>query len=124
MGLADPCTARQPPKARNYFLACYAVSLVQSHTIKGAYIKHSTLKEYMKEVLKAFRDRGISHCSEPDYLATVTKAHSDYESVPNRRRMITDGMMEWLIKRAEKTPIDSELRVIVDWITVGRYTAF
>ena len=38
--------------------------------------------------------------------------------------MITNDMMEWLIKRAEKAPIDSELRAIVDWITVGRYTTF
>ena len=38
--------------------------------------------------------------------------------------MITNDMMEWLIKRAEKAPIDSELRAIVDWITVGRYTVF
>ena len=53
MGLADPCMARQPPEARNYFLACYAVSLVQGHTIKGSYTKHSTLKECMKEALKA-----------------------------------------------------------------------
>ena len=84
MGLADPCMVWQPLEARNYFLVCYAVSLVQGHTIKGAYIKHSTLKEYMKEALKAFGNRGISHCSEPDYLATLTKAHSDYKSVPNR----------------------------------------
>ena len=38
--------------------------------------------------------------------------------------MITNDMMEWLIKRAEKAPIDSELRAIVDWITVGQCTAF
>ena len=38
--------------------------------------------------------------------------------------MITDGMMEWLIERAEKAPIDSKLQAIVDWITVGRYTGF
>ena len=72
--------AGQPPEAQNYFLACCAVSLVQGHTIKGVYIKHSMLKEYMKEALKAFGNRGISHCSKPDYLTTVTKAHSDCES--------------------------------------------
>ena len=38
MHLDDPCMRRQPPEARNYFLACYAVSLVQGHTIKGTYI--------------------------------------------------------------------------------------
>ena len=32
--------------------------------------------------------------------------------------------MERLIKHAEKAPIDSELRAIVNWITVGRYVAF
>ena len=124
MGLADPCMAQQPPEARNYFLACYAVSLVHGHTIKGAYIKHSTLKEYVKEALTIFDERGVSHSSKPDFLATINKAHSSYENVPNRRRMITDGMMEWFIKQAENTPIDSELRAIVDWIIVGRYTGF
>ena len=124
MGLKDPCMAQQPPEARNYFLACYAVSLIQGHTIKGAYIKHSTLKEYVKEALAIFDERGISHSSKPDFLATINKAHSSYENVPNRRRMITDGMMEWLIKKAKQSPIDSELRAIVDWIIVGRYTGF
>ena len=124
MGLKDPCMEQQPPEARNYFLACYAVSLVQGHTIKGAYIKHSTLKEYIKEALIIFDDRGVSHSSKPDFLATINKAHSSYENVPNRRRMITDGMMEWFIKQAEKAPLDSELRAIVDWIIVGRYTGF
>ena len=38
--------------------------------------------------------------------------------------MITDGIREMLIKQAEKAPIDSELRAIVNWITVGRHTAF
>ena len=89
MGLDDPCMAQQPPEARNYFLACYAVSLVQDHTIKGAHIKHSTLKEYVKEALTIFDDWGVSHSSKPDCLATIMKTHSDYENVPNRRRMIT-----------------------------------
>ena len=124
MGLKDPCMEQQPPEARNYFLACYAVSLVQGHTIKGAYIKHSTLKEYIKEALIIFDDRGVSHSSKPDFLATINKAHSSYENVPNRRRMITDGMMEWFIKQAEKAQLDSELHAIVDWIIVGRYTGF
>ena len=124
MGLDDPGMAGQPPEARNYFLACYAVSLIQGQTIKGVCIKHSTLKLYMKEALAIFVERRLPHDSKPDFLAIITKAHSDYENVPNRRRMITDGMMAWLIKQADNAPLDSEIRAIVDWIIVGRYTGY
>ena len=79
----------QPPEARNYFLACYAVSLVQGHTIKGICIKHSTLKQYMKDAFGVFADRQVTHFSDPDYLAIVMKAHSNYESVPMVKSSLT-----------------------------------
>ena len=124
MGLQDPCMESQPPEARDYFLACYAVSLIQGHTIKGKYVKHSTLKAYMKEALGTFDDRGISPKSDQNFTKIVTTAHRKYESVPKRRRMVTDGMMAWLIKEADKSPPDSEIRAIVDWIVIGRNTGY
>ena len=54
MHLDDPCTRSQPPEARNYFLACYAVSLVQGHTIKGTYIKYATVLQYMTQAHTVF----------------------------------------------------------------------
>ena len=51
-------------------------------------------------------------------------AHKKYESVQNRRRMITASMMAWLIKKAGKEGTDSEIRAIVDWIIIGRSTGY
>ena len=124
MGLQDPCMELQPPEARDYFLACYAVSLIQGHTIKGNYVKHSTLKVYMKEALGAFDGRGLSPKSDQGYTEIVMTAHRKYESTPKRRHMITGSMMAWLIKETDKAPPDSELRAIVDWIIIGRSTGY
>ena len=124
MHLDDPCMRRQPPEARNYFLACYAVSLVQGHTIKGTYIKYTTVLQYMKQAYAVFEKRGIKYDSSLNYVTIILKAIKDYEDVPNRRRMITDGMMEWLVDKASKSAEDSAIRAIVDWIILGRYTGF
>ena len=124
MQLRDPCMESQPPEARDFFLACYAVSLVQGHTLKNASIKHTTLKMYMKEAFGVFDDRGISTQSDQGFTKIITTAHRKYESMPRRRRMITDGMMAWLIKQANEAPPDSEIRAIVDWIVIGRNTGY
>ena len=124
MHLDDPCMRKQPSVARNYFLACYAVSLVQGHTIKGTYIKHATVLKYMAQAYAVFDKRGVSYESSINYIEIVLKAVKDYESVPNRRRMITDSMMEWLLAKAAKSPEDSATRAVVDWIILGRYTGF
>ena len=82
MQLEDPCMGNQPLEAWNYFLACYAVSLVQGHTIKGTCMKHNMLKQYMKDTYNVFADRQVTHFSGPDYLLIIMKVHSNYESVP------------------------------------------
>ena len=84
MQLRDPCMESQPPAARDYFLACYAVSLIQGHTLKGAFIKHTTLKMYMKEAFTIFEDRGVSAQSDQDFTKIIMTAHRKYESIPKR----------------------------------------
>ena len=44
----------EPQEARDYFLACYVVSLVQGETILGSPIKHATIKNYLKAVYELF----------------------------------------------------------------------
>ena len=61
MNLPDPCMEGQPPEARDYFLACYAVSLIQGHTLKNPYVKHNTLKMYMQQAKLLFDEREISN---------------------------------------------------------------
>jgi hypothetical protein len=51
-------------------------------------------------------------------------AISRYESVPNRRKMITDQMTHWLLREAKGLSPDHELSALLDWIIVGRYAGF
>ena len=82
MQLEDPCMGDQPPEARNYFLACYAVSLVQGYTIKGISSKYSMLKQYTKGTYNVLAEHQVTQFLDPDYLAIVMKAHINYENVP------------------------------------------
>jgi hypothetical protein len=113
----------QPPAARDYFLACYAVSLVQGETILGIPIRHSTIKHYLSAAHALF-DRGATWQSEQQFAEIILKSVKDYEDVPKRRRMITDKMMQWLIDKAAQSSPNSSTRAIVDWILLGRYTGF
>ena len=82
----------QPPEARDYFLACYTVSLVQGDTINATLIKYDTIKHYVIVAYELFGVLAIH--SNHKFVATILKAVKDYEEVPKRRRMITNGMMQ------------------------------
>ena len=114
----------QPPEARNYFLACYAVSLVQGQTILGTLIQYSTVKKYLTAAYKLFNDRSLDFRSKYDYIEVILKALKNYEEVPKRRNMITDSMMHWLVAEAKRQDQDHATTSIVDWILLGRYTGF
>ena len=112
----------QPPAARDYFLACYTVSLVQGETILGTPIQHSTIKNYLTAAHDLFGK--LIYTSDHQFVHTILAAVKDYEDIPNRRRMITDSMMSWLLDQAEAAGQDSATRAIVDWILLGRYAGF
>ena len=113
----------KPPATRDYFLACYAVSLVQGETILGTPIRHSTIKLYLAAA-RLFFDRHAAPEADQQFVATILKSVKDYEDVPKRRRMITDKMMRWLVSQAALSDPHSSTRAIVDWILLGRYTGF
>lgn len=92
--------------------------------MKNSYVKHNTLKMYMQQAQHLFDEQGISHQLVLKFTEIIMKAHKKYESVPNRCHMITDSIMAWLIKKADKADTDSELRAIVDWIIIGRFTGY
>ena len=119
----DPVMADQPPAARDYFLACYTVSLVQGETINGGPIRWVTIKHYLKAAHDLFPPDSTWQ-SEHQFVSIILKAVKSYEDVPRRRRMITDKMMQWLIDEAGKCSMHSSTRAIVDWILLGRYTGF
>ena len=118
----DPILRSQPAAARDYFLACYTVALVQGQTILGTLIRHSTINGYLTAAYELFGD--IPYESTHNFVAIILKAVQNYETVPKRRRMITDAMMEWLLDKATSTGSDSSFSAIVDWILLGRYTGF
>ncbi len=120
----DPVMTHQPPSARDYFLACYTVSLVRGQTILGTLICHNTILNYLKEAYALFDRADLPFASECGFVRTILKAVKDYEEVPKRRRMITDNMMSWLISKAAEEGPDSATTAIVDWILIGRYTGF
>jgi len=111
-----------PPAARDYFLARYTVSLVQGETIDGTLIKHSTIRKYLAAAHDLFEDLDIT--SDNNFADTILKAVKRYEDEPKRCRMITDGMMQWLIDQSQTAGPDSETHAINDWIILGRYTGF
>lgn len=126
MGMEDACFPDQPIQARNYFLACYAASLVKGETILGGTIRLRTLRHYLTDAYELFRMRKLSYKSfdGTDYIDVIVSAVKKYESVANRRNMITDDMMHWLIKYAASSHIDGNVAAIVDWIILGRFTGF
>ena len=128
MGLShDPCLKKQPANARNYFVACYLISLAQGETIQGSRIKLRTIRNYLTDVegLFAATKTNLMIVEDINYIKIVLDAIKQYEKVPDRRYMIEDSMVIWLYKEAQKeSNIDSGLSAIVDWIILGRYTGF
>ena len=122
MELTDPSMPAQPNESRNYFLACYAVSLIQGQTILGSPIRHQTVVNYLTAAYQLLRDRNRSFESKTDYIEIILSALANYECIPNRRNMITDGMVQWFIDESRAQGNDSALASITDWIILGRYT--
>ena len=47
-----------------------------------------------------------------------------YESVSNKWKMTSDQITHWLIREAKGLSLDRELRAMLDWMSVGKYTGF
>ena len=122
----DPCMAQHPPDAQNYFLACFAVSLVQGETILQGTIRSVTVRGYMNAAASLFSDRQITSplFAKKDYVKIITRALASYEGMEKRRNMLHDSMMVWMLKQATHAPKDSLVPAIVDWTILGRYTGF
>ena len=122
MELPDSGMPNQSPESRNYFLACYAVSLIQGQTILGTTIRYQTVLNYLKAAYTLLRDRKYSFASERNYVDIILSALANYECIPNRRNMITDDMVRWFIDTSRTQAPDSAMASITDWIILGRYT--
>ena len=79
----DPCMLDKPVQARNYLVACYAISLTKGETIQGRAIRHATMRNYVKAISSLYTDRDVEspHCADIDYITMVLKAVRKYECI-------------------------------------------
>ena len=86
-------------QARNFVLACYAVSLTAGETLQAKRIRHATLRGYVKMACKCHTDLGLPspRLADTDYISVILDAVKKYQSVPDRREMIHDSMYRHLV---------------------------
>jgi hypothetical protein len=122
----DPCLAREDIQARNYLLACYAVSLIRGETIKRRNIRHATIRNYISAACNLHRDRRLPspYQAPKDYITIVLKAVKKYEVQVDRRDMIYDEMIHHLEKVRPTYHIDSLGAALIDWIYLGRFCGY
>ena len=93
MQLPDPFMPDQPKKARNYFIACYTVSLIQDQTILGSPIHHQIVVNYLTAAHQLLRSWKLQLNSKEDYTKITLAVLKNYGCIPNRQNMITDSMV-------------------------------
>ena len=122
----DPCLPEYDIQARNYLIACFAVSLIRGETILKRQIKHATINGYVKAAVKLHIDRELPspHHAKTNYIDIVLKAVKKYEKEPDRQHMIDDEMIHHMESiRADLDP-DSLEAALIDWIYLGRFVGY
>ena len=115
----DPLLPQYEVQARNYLLACFAVSLTRGETLqKHGRIKYSTIVGYVRAVCSLHKDRNMSspHNAPTDYITVVLNALKKYEKVKDRCKMIHDKMIHHMEKVQAKLDPDSLQVALIDWI--------
>ena len=122
----DPCLPHQDIQARNYLIACFAVSLVRGETINSNKIRHATVRNYVNAAASLHTDRKLpSPYSAPiDYITIVLKAIKKYEKQPRRRDMIYDEMFHQMEHTRHQYEQNSLEAALIDWIYLGRFVGF
>ena len=123
----DPCLPHHDIQARNYLLACYAVSLIRGETIQSKRVRHATMRNYIKAAVRLHTDRDLPspHSGAPiDYITIVLKAVKKFEIQPNRREMIHDEMIYYLESIRSSYDPDSLEAALIDWIYLGRFVGY
>jgi hypothetical protein len=119
-----------PPEcaaATNFFLATWAVALMNGDNILGLTLRASTIRQYLMAASKL-----ITHRGNPDPLddscnqwtSFLLRKLDRYESVKNRREAFTDEMIAEFHRRAQSSHHDDIAACLYDWIALGRYTGF
>ena len=113
--------------ATNFFLATWAISLIQGENILGLQLRANTINLYLNAAANLITARGNPNPLDPDahkWTRFVIDKLTRYESVKNRREAFTDGMISEFHRRATTAMTDDISECIYDWIALGRYTGF
>ena len=123
----DPLLPHYNIQARNYLIACFAISLAKGETLQNrGSIKAATISKYVQAAVKLHLDRTMDnpHGAATDYIDVVLKALRKYEKVPDRRDMIHDEMIRHMETRRQTLHVDSVEAALIDWIYLGRFVGF
>ena len=112
-------------------MATWAHSLFTGDNCSNISVRASTVKGYLIAAQQLILTAGYRHTDglpldkdnskESDmFIAKVKK----YETLPNRREIIDDNMLEIFYKQSLAAPEDSLDQAFFDWLAVGRYTGF
>ena len=78
MKLPDPCMPHSLPQDRNFFLACYAVSLAQGESLRGQTLRAATIQHYLSAAGDILTDRECNYDCNTDPLGIILKALTSY----------------------------------------------
>lgn len=129
MGVEAGGTTNPSLQARNFIIACYAVSLTKGETLLGRNIRYATLKGYIKQAIECHKCRQLPspELADINYVKIITNAVKKYEKVPNRREMIHDVMFQHIIqiyKKHKDTSPNDLITALCEWMFLGRYVGF
>jgi hypothetical protein len=127
IALRDPTAANIPVDQSNFMLGCWVLSIMKGDNILGLNIRSSTIRNYVKAAAKLYTARRLadpfeSPALEINYPAVLIKALKAYESIPNRREIICDAMLEHIERLARQAPQDSLYASFFNWLAWSRYS--
>ena len=113
-------------QARNYLLACFAVSLIRGETLLGKHIRHATIRNYVNAACSLHKDRDLPspYGAPHNYIGIVLDAVQKYEKVKDRRDMIHDEMIHHMASCQSSYHPDSLKAALLDWIYLGRFVGY
>ena len=126
MNIPDPCLPNHHPQQRNYFVACFIISIFQGELINGIPIKVNTAKSYLTEVDALLNARQIRspQCADVNLITNLLDAQRSWESQPNRCNPISDKRFRYAGARLRHSDPDSAKAAICNWLFLGRHTGY
>jgi len=117
------------PKDANFVLAMFASSLLSGENCNNLDIRVTTVRGYVQAAQDLMVMGGYAHPAglpmdkehSGDYKKFVARAKK-LESMPQRREMISDEMLDIFLARKETAKTNSLDDCFFDWLCMGRYT--